>query len=210
VFCCDDPAGAGDEGLKPSSEEEGWQENHAREERWRQQMRAAQDGDKAAYETLLTDIMPLLRAVVQRTWRNPHDVEDIVQDVLLSLHVVRHTYDPTRPFVPWLLTIARRRIADTARRSSSRSAHETTVEVLPETFSGDATKNEQEGSDDQAAIRTALAGLTGGQREAVELLKVQGLSLNEASAITGKSVAALKINVHRGLKALRRKLTAKT
>ena len=196
--------------MKPSSEEEGWQENHAREERWRQQMRAAQDGDKAAYETLLTDIMPLLRAVVQRTWRNPHDVEDIVQDVLLSLHVVRHTYDPTRPFVPWLLTIARRRIADTARRSSSRSAHETTVEVLPETFSGDATKNEQEGSDDQAAIRTALAGLTGGQREAVELLKVQGLSLNEASAITGKSVAALKINVHRGLKALRRKLTAKT
>ena len=196
--------------MKPSSEEEGWQENHAREERWRQQMQAAQDGDKAAYETLLTDIMPLLRAVVQRTWRNPHDVEDIVQDVLLSLHVVRHTYDPTRPFVPWLLTIARRRIADTARRSSSRSAHETTVEVLPETFSGDATKNEQEGSDDQAAIRTALAGLTGGQREAVELLKVQGLSLNEASAITGKSVAALKINVHRGLKALRRKLTAKT
>jgi len=196
--------------LKPSSEEEGWQENHAREERWRQQMQAAQDGDKAAYETLLTDIMPLLRAVVQRTWRNPHDVEDIVQDVLLSLHVVRHTYDPTRPFVPWLLTIARRRIADTARRSSSRSAHETTVEVLPETFSGDETKNEQEGSDDQAAFRHALASLTGGQREAVELLKLQGLSLNEASAITGKSVAALKINVHRGLKALRRKMTAKT
>jgi RNA polymerase sigma-70 factor (ECF subfamily) len=196
--------------LKPSSEEEGWQENRAREERWRQQMRATQDGDKAAYETLLTDIMPLLRTVVQRTWRNTNDVEDIVQDVLLSLHVVRHTYDPSRPFVPWLLTIARRRIADTARRSLSRSTHETTVEVLPETFSGDATKNEQEGSDDQAAIRTALTGLTGGQREAVELLKVQGLSLNEASAITGKSVAALKINVHRGLKALRRKLTAKT
>jgi len=52
--------------------------------------------------------------------------------------------------------------------------------------------------------------LTGGQREAVELLKVQGLSLNDAAAITGRSVAALKINVHRGLKALRRKLTAKT
>jgi RNA polymerase sigma-70 factor (ECF subfamily) len=151
--------------LKPSAEEEGWQENRAREERLRQQMRAAQDGDKAAYETLLTDILPLLRAIVQRSWRNPHDVADIVQDVLLSLHVVRHTYDPNRPFVPWLLTIARRRIADTARRSFSRSAHETTVEVLPETFSGDATKNEQEGSDDQAAIRTALTGLTGGQRQ---------------------------------------------
>jgi RNA polymerase sigma-70 factor (ECF subfamily) len=173
-------------------------------------MQVAQDGDKAAYGALLTDIMPLLRAVVQRTWRNPHDVEDIVQDVLLSLHAVRHTYDPGRPFVPWLLTIARRRIADAARRSSSRSARETTVEVLPETFSGAETKNEQESSDDQVAIRQALAGLSGGQREAVELLKLQGLSLHEAAAITGKSVAALKINVHRGLKALRRKLAAKT
>jgi RNA polymerase sigma-70 factor (ECF subfamily) len=77
-------------------------------------MQAAQDGDKAAYETLLTDIVPLLRAVVQRTWRNAHDVDDIVQDVLLSLHAVRDTYDPARPLVPWLLTIARRRIADAA------------------------------------------------------------------------------------------------
>jgi RNA polymerase sigma-70 factor (ECF subfamily) len=64
-------------------------------------MQAAQDGDKTAYQALLTDIMPLLRAVVQRTWRNPQGVEDIVQDILLSLHAVRHTYDPTRPFVPY-------------------------------------------------------------------------------------------------------------
>ena len=173
-------------------------------------MQAAQEGDQVAYQALLADILPLLRAIVQRVWRSQQDVEDIVQDVLLSMHVVRHTYDPTRPFLPWLLTIARRRIADAARRSSSRSAYETTVDVLPETFSGDATKNPQEGSDDQAAFRHALASLTGGQREAVELLKLQGLSLSEASAITGKSVAALKINVHRGLKALRRKMTAKT
>ena len=200
---------AGDEALKPS-EGKGSPESRAREERWRQQMRAAQDGDKSAYQELLTDIMPLLRAIVQRAWRNPHDVEDIVQDVLLSLHVVRHTYDSARPFVPWLLTIARRRIADAARRSSSRSEHEITVDVIPETFSGDDTKNEQEGSDDQGAIRHALAGLTSGQRQAVELMKLQGLTLHEASAITGKSVSALKINVHRGLKAMRRKMTAKT
>src|SRR5262245_39260113 len=173
-------------------------------------MQAAQEGDQVAYQALLADIMPLLRAIVQRAWRSRQDVEDIVQDILLSLHAVRHTYDPTRPFVPWLLTIARRRIADAARRSSSRLAYETAVDVMPETFSGDETKNEQEGSDDQAAVRHAWAILTGGQREAVELLKLQGLSLNEASAITGKSVAALRINVHRGLKALRQKMTAKT
>jgi RNA polymerase sigma factor (sigma-70 family) len=194
-------------GVKSPSDQNSCPDARAREERWRQQMRAAQDGDKSAYHALLTDIMPLLRAIVQGAWRSPQDVEDIVQDVLLSLHAVRHTYDPSRPFVPWLVTIARRRIADAARRSSSRSAHETTVDVLPETFSGDETKNEQQGSDDQATIRHALAGLSGRQREAVELLKLQGLSLNEAAAITGKSVSALKTNVHRALKALRQKMT---
>jgi len=199
----------GEDVLKPLGER-GSTDSRAREQRWRRQMQAAQDGDKAAYQALLADIMPLLGRIVQRTWRSPQDVEDIVQDVLLSVHAVRHTYDSRRPFVPWLLTIARRRIADAARRSSSRAVHETTVDVMPETFLGDETKNEQEGSDDQTAIRDALVGLTGGQREAVELLKLQGLSLNEASAITGKSVAALKINVHRGLKALRRKMTTKT
>ena len=170
---------------------------------------AGRAGRRQGGLALLADIMPLLGRIVQRTWRSPQDVEDIVQDVLLSVHAVRHTYDPRRPFVPWLLTIARRRIADAARRSSSRSAYETTVDVIPETFPGDETKNPQEGSDDQPAFRHALARLTDGQREAVELLKLQGLSLSEASAITGKSVAALKINVHRGLKTLR-KMMAKT
>ena len=193
--------------LKPLGEKSSI-DSRAREERWRRQMQAAQDGDKAAWRCSPTSCR-CSGAFVQRTWHSPQDVEDIVQDVLLSVHAVRHTYDPRRPFVPWLLTIARRRIADAARRSSSRAAHETTIDVMPETFLADQTKNEQEGSDDQTAIRRALVGLTGGQREAVELLKLQGLSLNEASAITGKSVAALKINVHRGLKALRRKMTTK-
>jgi RNA polymerase sigma-70 factor (ECF subfamily) len=173
-------------------------------------MQAAQDGDRAAYQALLAEIVAPLRAIVRHAWRTPQDVEDIVQDVLLSMHAVRHTYDPARPFMPWLLTIARRRIADAARRSSSRAAHETTVDVMPETFSGGETKNDQEGSDNRAAVRRALARLTGGQREAIELLKLQGLSLNEASAITGKSVSALKTNVHRALRALRREMTKHT
>jgi RNA polymerase sigma-70 factor (ECF subfamily) len=181
-----------------------------REERWRLQMQAAQAGDKAAYASLLREVLPLLRVMIRRTCRDAQDVDDIVQDVLMSLHAVRHTYDPARPFVPWLLTIARRRTADAIRRMSSRSAHETAVDVLPETFSGPEAKIEQDSSDDQAAIKDALAELTPGQREAVELLKVQGLSLREASTLTGKSVSALKINVHRALRALRRSLTTKT
>ena len=80
---------------------------------------------------------------------------------------------------------------------------------MPENFSGDEAKNEQEALDYWAAIWHALGDLTVGQRKAVELLKLQGLSLKEASAITGKSVAALKVNVHRGLKALQRNMTEK-
>lgn len=181
-----------------------------RDARWRALMRAAQDGDKSAYGTLLAEILPILRGVVRKKWGSRQDVDDIVQDVLLSLHAVRHTYDPGRPFLPWLLTIAYRRIADAARRSSSRSSHETTVDVMPETFSSDETKNEEDRTDDKAAIRQSMAGLTSGQREAIELTKVQGLSLKEASVVTGKSVASLKVNIHRAVKALRRSITTKT
>lgn len=174
-----------------------------REQRWQRLMRAAQDGDNAAYAALLSEILPVLRRSVAYRWPSALDVEDIVQEIVLSVHTVRHTYDPTRPFMPWLMTIATRRTIDAARRRSARSANETTVDIMPETFSGNTAKNEQEVSDDQEAIRRALAQLPDGQRQAVELMKVKGLSLQEASAVTGKSVASLKVSVHRALKAMR-------
>lgn len=173
-------------------------------------MRAAQEGDNGAYSRLLSEILPLLRGYVRKKWRSPQDVEDIVQDILMSLHTVRHTYDPGRPFMPWLMTISSRRIADTARRLSSRAANETTVETMPETFSGDDTKSAQDTSDDQEAIRMALSTLPEGQRQAIELMKLQGLSLQEASDRTGKSVASLKVTVHRAVKAMRQALERKT
>lgn len=175
----------------------------ARERRWRQLMSAAQDGDNAAYALLLSEILPMLRRTVAYKWPGAPDVEDVVQEVLLSVHTVRHTYDPARPFMPWLMTIATRRTIDAARRRTSRSANETTVDVMPETFLGDGAKSEQEVSDDQESIRRALAQLPEGQRQAVELTKVQGLSLQEASNVTGKSVASLKVSVHRAIKTMR-------
>lgn len=174
--------------------------------RWGEMMEAAQGGDHASYTALLTELLPVLRGLVARRWRSQQDVEDIVQDILLSLHSVRHTYDPSRPFMSWLMTIALRRIADAARRLSSRSANETTVDVMPETFSGDDAKSSFEMSDDQEMIRAALLGLPAGQRQAVELMKLQGLSLREASGQTGKSVASLKVTVHRALKTMRQVL----
>ena len=180
-----------------------------RDENWRRLMRAAQDGDRAAYAQLLSELLPLLRRVVGRKWRGGQDVDDIVQEILMSVHAVRHTYDPARPFMPWLMTITSRRVADAARRVSARSVHETTVEVMPETFAGDETKNEQDRADDQEEIRRALSALPPGQQQAVELLKVQGLSLQEASDATGKTVTSLKVTVHRALKAMRQALERK-
>lgn len=182
----------------------------AREAGWQALMRAAQDGDRTAYSRLLSELLPVLRAVVGRKWRERQDVEDIVQDILLSLHAVRHTYDPSRPFMPWLMTITRRRIADLARTRASRSDHETLVETLPETFEDVLAKTSQEHSEDREAVKTAIATLPEGQREAIELVKLKELSLQEASQISGKSVVSLKVSVHRALKAMRAQLERKS
>ena len=85
-------------------------------------MQAAQGGDTQAYVLLLKEITPRLRQIVrgQRRFLKSEDIEDIVQDVLLSLHAVRATYNPQRPFMPWLIAITRNRLADAARQSGQR------------------------------------------------------------------------------------------
>src|SRR3546814_19345714 len=86
-------------------------------------MRSAQDGDRTAYARLLGEVSPLLRQIVRRRYcfLQPSDLEDIVQEILLSLHVARATYAPQRPFLPWLMSIARPRMAIGARCPSRRS-----------------------------------------------------------------------------------------
>nr|WP_269435117.1 sigma-70 family RNA polymerase sigma factor [Enhydrobacter aerosaccus] len=166
-------------------------------------MRLSQEGDAAAYARLLTAASPLVRRMVSGRWTGSEDVEDIVQDVLLSLHQVRHTYDPGRPFLPWLSAIARNRLADAQRRQVRRSRGEVAVEILPETISSDETKEPVDQMADSEMLSRALADLPHGQRKAVELLRIKEMSLKEASAVSGMSVAALKTSMHRAMKALR-------
>jgi DNA-directed RNA polymerase specialized sigma24 family protein len=99
-------------------------------------MRSAQDGDRSAYAALLSEVAALARQIVRRRFAflQPQEVEDLVQDVLLSVHAARSTYDPERPFLPWLAALARNRIADGARRYARRTANEVVSERLPETF----------------------------------------------------------------------------
>ncbi|HZW48124.1 MAG TPA: sigma-70 family RNA polymerase sigma factor [Microvirga sp.] len=174
-------------------------------------MRAAQGGDGAAYASLLRELTPRLRARIRRQLRvlKPEDVEDLVQDVLLSLHAVRATYDPQRPFLPWLFGIVHNRVADGARRYARRAVHEVAVEQVPVTFSGETTNRDEEFGDPEA-LAQAIRTLPPGQREAIEMLKLRELSLKEASAVSGMSITALKVAVHRAVKALRRALAAET
>ncbi|OIQ91073.1 ECF RNA polymerase sigma factor RpoE [mine drainage metagenome] len=178
---------------------------------WGALMAAAQSGDQASYARLLRDITPLLRRVGRRKWpmAADADLEDIVQDVLLSLHSVRQTYDPARPFLPWLLTILHHRLVDGIRRRTRQNAHETAVDRFEETFSEIAANIPEEPIGGHDALHKAIASLPGGQRRAVELLKLKELSLKEAALQTGMSVSALKVATHRALKALRVALTGK-
>jgi RNA polymerase sigma factor (sigma-70 family) len=169
-------------------------------------MRAAQTGNTEAYERLLHEVTPIVRHLVrqQRGFLGPDGVEDLVQEVLLSLHVVRATYDPQRPFMPWLLAIVRNRLADGARRHARTSAHEIGLADLDVTFYADNTNLMGEGYGDSQALHHAIEALPAGQRLAIELLKLREMSLKEAAAASGTTAGALKVATHRAMAALRR------
>ena len=174
----------------------------ARDADWAILMAHAQDGDRSAYQRLLREVTPYLRSLAARRHRDPSDVEDAVQDILLTVHAIRHTFDPTRPFGPWLVTIANRRFIDRLRRQGRRRGRETPLMAEHETFSAPQANFEE--SPDRHELEKAISELPPTQRKAVQLLKLNEMSLKEASTASGMSIAALKVNVHRAVKSLRK------
>jgi RNA polymerase sigma factor (sigma-70 family) len=172
-------------------------------------MRAAQSGDGPAYAQLLNDLAPRIRAIVrkQRPFLKDADVEDLVQEILISIHVARRTYDPERPFIPWLLAIVRNRMADAARQYAQQAAHEVQVEDFSVTFSELATNPPtEEDYGDPQLLKRAIRELPRGQRKAVEMLKLREMTLKEAATESGRSVGSLKVSMHRALISLREAL----
>jgi RNA polymerase sigma factor (sigma-70 family) len=176
------------------------------EERWRGLMKAAQDGNRSAYDRLLREVVPFVRAVAMRRHGAVDWAEDAVQDVLFTVHRVRHTYDPGRPFKPWLAAITLRRCIDVLRRRGRTAANEISNDIAYETFADPGANRAMEVYAATDGLGEAIAGLPAQQREAVELLKLQEMSLAEASEASGRSVGALKVNVHRAIKSLRMRL----
>ncbi len=177
-------------------------------------MAAAQGGDAAAYELLLTSLLPPLRAFVRRRGVAAGEVEDVVQEILLSIHRARHTWRADRPFEPWMWAIARNASTDALRRQTrERSRRVAAPGGFSEESSPAHTLAADGGSSDPEEQLTAaeltprlaeaLAKLPASQRQAVELLYVEQLSVVEAAARAGVSPSALKVRAHRGSRALR-------
>lgn len=163
----------------------------------------AQAGDGVAYHRFLENAVPFLRQIIRRAGCREEEVEDVVQDTLLTIHQVRHTYDPSRPVKPWLTALARRRSMDSLRKTYNRRNRETLDDVVHETFHDRAANQSEDDILTARDLDRLTAALPPRQREAVTLIRVRGLTLAQASVLTGQSVNALKVSVHRGLKALR-------
>ena len=173
---------------------------------WGAWMARAQAGDQQAYRALLQAVGPWLRAIARRMLGH-EDAEDAVQEILLVVHGVRHTYEPGRPFKPWLSTIATRRCIDILRRRQRDGLRVGDAMALEaEADDGPDPLERLERAQRGERLHAAVAGLSPGQRDAVRLLHLQELSLREAEAHGRQRAGALKVASHRALKALRRAL----
>jgi RNA polymerase sigma-70 factor, ECF subfamily len=159
----------------------------------------AQDGDERAYCEALRLLAARLRAFLRhRLMSAPHEVEDLVQETLLALHLQRGTHDANVPVAAWALAIARHKLIDHWRRHGRREARHDPIDDVDEAHLAAATDPGEARRD----LGELMQGLPVAQRQAIELTKIEGLTVAEAAKRTGHSVAAIKVQVHRGLKRL--------
>ena len=160
-------------------------------------MQRLQEGDPNACQELLDDIGPSLTQFLRTRVADPHELEDVYQEVFMAIFEARHTYQPGRPFGPWLFAIARNIAVDYSRRRWARSHWEELVGEPPERPAEVSNAAAPE-------LGAVLAGLPPDQREAFSMLKLDGLSVEEAAARAGVSAGALKVRAHRAYKTLKR------
>jgi RNA polymerase sigma-70 factor (ECF subfamily) len=164
-------------------------------------MLAGLDGDAAAHKALLSKLSAYLRAYFKarlaRIGRAPADAEDLLQETLIAFHTRRHTYDRSMPLTPWIYAIARYRLMDYLRRTKA-SLKDVPIEEAEEVWAaGDAVAVES-GID----LEKLMAKLKPKARQAIQFVKLDGLSVSEAAERSGMSPSAVKVSVHRGLRAL--------
>jgi len=167
-------------------------------------MVAAQAGDRAAYESLLSDCVPFIKRVARGQGIRPDYLEDVVQETLLTVHQARQTYDPSRSFTAWLRTITQRRAIDELRRAGRTRTREIYAPLAYENHSDPSDDPEKAASqiNHTETINLAVGKLSSRQREAVEHLALKAQSLAQAATATGRSTGSLRVHWHRALKVL--------
>jgi RNA polymerase sigma-70 factor, ECF subfamily len=166
-------------------------------------MCAALDGDADAYVRLLEGVAAMARGYFLRAMsasaRTPEKAEDLVQDLLVALHRKKHLYRRDRPFLPWIFAVARYKLIDSARADARRPS---TV-AWEDWHEGAAARREK--LDAALELEEILDGLPERQRRALVLAKIDGLPLAAVAERLEMSLAAVKVTIHRALKALRKK-----
>lgn len=175
----------------------------AKEDRLRDLLVRGLAGDNAAYQVFLTELSAHLRAFLRRRLAGlPDEIEDLVQESLLAVHNQRHTYDPAQPLSAWVQAIARYKLVDLFRR---RAVHEMLNDPLDEEMELFAT-TDSEAAEARRDLNKLLAELPDQLRLPIVHTKLEGLSVREAADLSGMSESAIKVGVHRGLKALAAKI----
>ena len=171
----------------------------AKESRLRSLLLAGLSGDAAEYEAFLKELSAHLRAFLRkRLARLPDEVEDLVQESLIAVHNQRHTYDPGQPLSAWVQAIARYKLVDLLRRRAGQELLNDPLDDEGDFFSS----ADAEAAEARRDLNKLLDELPDQHRLPIIHTKLDGLSVQEAARMTGMSESAIKVGVHRGLKAL--------
>ncbi|KSV75950.1 RNA polymerase sigma factor [Sinorhizobium sp. GW3] len=163
-------------------------------------MRSAMQGDTQAYHRFLSAVTPYLRTMARRRCEQfgaqPSEAEDLVQEVLLAVHLKRGTWDQARPIGPWLSTIVRNKLIDSLRRRGRR------IDVPIDDVIGLLEAEEQASNLDRLDAENMLERLKDPQRDIVRSISIQGAGIRETAARLKMSEGAVRVSLHRALKAL--------
>ncbi len=175
--------------------------NSAREQQWEAWLRAAIDGDSQSYQKFLAAVAPHVRSVSVRVLSsvgaNAADAEDIVQEVLLAIHLKRNTWDTSRPLKPWLSAIVRNKAIDALRRRGRHVA--VPLDEVMETLACQQAGLDPLGKLD---VDTAVRQLNGNQKKIVNWISIEGASVRDAAKKLQMSEGAVRVALHRALKTL--------
>ncbi len=164
-------------------------------------MLASLDGDAASHRALLDRLSRRLRAYYKgklaRIGRGPAEAEDLVQEAVLAIHLKRHTYDPVEPLTPWVHAVARYKLIDFLRRTRT-SLVDVPIDEADTIMAHDDNVDAESTHD----VRRLMERLPKNMRCAIEAVKLDGQSIAEAAQRCGISESGVKVNIHRGLKAL--------